>query len=52
LGREISTLKGAIDRAEREKDSAKLAELLAAKSELDKRIRASGGRENDVRPPK
>ena len=52
LGREISTLKGAIDRADREKDSAKLAELLEAKSKLDRRIRAANRRENDVRPPK
>jgi DNA primase len=51
LGRESARLKAAINLAEREKDSAKLAELLEAKSKLDKQLRAAGGHEkNSSRP--
>jgi DNA primase len=52
LGRESARLKGAINLAEREKDPAKLAELLESKSRLDKQLRAAGGQEkNSSRTP-
>jgi len=47
LGRESARLKGAINLAEREKDPAKLAELLETKSRLDKQLRAAGGHEKN-----
>jgi DNA primase len=51
FGRESVRLKAAINLAEREKDSAKLAELLQAKSKLDKQLRTAGGHEkNSSRP--
>jgi DNA primase len=46
-GRESAKLKAAINLAEREKDSAKLAELLQAKSKLDKELRSAGGHEKN-----
>jgi DNA primase len=51
FGRESARLKAAINLAEHEKDSAKLAELLQAKSKLDKQLRTAGGHEkNSSRP--
>ena len=51
FGRESARLKAAINLAAREKDSAKLAELLQAKSKLDKQLRTAGGHEkNSSRP--
>jgi len=51
FGRESARLKAAINLAERERDSAKLAELLQAKSKLDKQLRTAGGDEKNSSHP-
>lgn len=52
LRRESVRLTAAINQAEREKASARLTELLEAKSKLAEQLRSAGGREkNSSRPP-